>query len=98
MSTRTQRAFTLIELLVVISIIALLIALLLPALAGARATAHVSMCASQQRQLLIGARRYHSQTRGRRSATAAAGWRTSRRGPWPEPPPAPAAAGRSVRR
>lgn len=62
---RSKRSFTLIELLVVISIIALLIALLLPALAGARATAHVSMCASQQRQLLTGAHVFANDNDGR---------------------------------
>jgi len=44
------RAFTLIELLVVISIIALLIAVLLPALSGARESARVAACQSNQRQ------------------------------------------------
>jgi prepilin-type N-terminal cleavage/methylation domain-containing protein len=50
---RTPNAFTLIELLVVISVIALLLALLLPTLEGAREAAHRTVCASDQRQLLL---------------------------------------------
>lgn len=47
---KRHAGFTLIELLVVISIIALLIALLLPALSGARATARLSQCLTNQSQ------------------------------------------------
>lgn len=55
MKTRHFFAFTLIELLVVISIIALLIAILLPALAGARKSARRIACASNLRQIGVGA-------------------------------------------
>ena len=58
-TTHQRRAgFTLIELLVVISIIALLIAILLPALQSARATARATACASNLRQIGIGAAIY----------------------------------------
>ncbi|MFW6059422.1 MAG: type II secretion system protein [Phycisphaeraceae bacterium] len=52
------RGFTIVELLVVISIIALLVALLLPALQAARAAAQRAACASNLRQIGIGAATY----------------------------------------
>ena len=52
--------FTLIELLVVITIIAILIALLLPALSAARQAADVTLCASNERQIVL-AMQYYAQ-------------------------------------
>jgi prepilin-type N-terminal cleavage/methylation domain-containing protein len=64
-TSRTPRAFTLIELLLVVIIIALLISILLPALANARRSARVMICASQMRQIAIGQQAYQSDASGR---------------------------------
>ena len=61
---RSYSGFTLIELLVVISIIALLIALLMPTIKRSRHIARTTICASNFRQLVMGANEYHSDNRG----------------------------------
>ncbi len=48
---RERSAFTLIELLVVVAVLAILIAVLLPALGGARASAQLTVCKSNLRQI-----------------------------------------------
>src|SRR5438046_449604 len=55
---RDRGAFTLIEVLVVVAMIALLLAILLPSLQGARQQARTLACASNLRQLMIGAAFY----------------------------------------
>ncbi len=62
---RRPTAFTLIELLVVVSIIALLIAILLPALGAARNAAIRIQCASNVRQIHMGAAAYATDHNGR---------------------------------
>jgi prepilin-type N-terminal cleavage/methylation domain-containing protein/prepilin-type processing-associated H-X9-DG protein len=59
-----RRGFTLVELLVVISIIAILIALLLPALAAARQAAEVTLCTSNERQIVLGIQYYAQDYQG----------------------------------
>ena len=56
--SRSARGFTLVELLVVIAIIGILIALLLPAVQAAREAARRSQCASQLKQIGLGALNY----------------------------------------
>ena len=60
----TRRGFTLIELLVVVAIIALLISILLPSLDQAREQARRVVCASQMRQIALGATTYAIENTG----------------------------------
>ncbi|MCK6489138.1 MAG: type II secretion system GspH family protein [Planctomycetes bacterium] len=59
-----QRGFTLIELLVVIAIVAVLAGMLLPAVNLVRAAARQSVCASQQRQILLAVISYAGEQEG----------------------------------
>ncbi len=61
---RRPAAFTLIELLITIAIIALLIGILLPSLGAARRTVHAVACASNARQLALGALLYADDNAG----------------------------------
>jgi prepilin-type processing-associated H-X9-DG protein len=61
---RPMSGFTLVELLVVIGMIALLISMLLPALNKARRTAGITACASNLRQVAVGALMYANDNKG----------------------------------
>ena len=62
---RGRKAFTLVELLVVIGIIAVLIAILLPALRRAQEQAKRILCMNNHKQLLMAARLYAEDWKGR---------------------------------
>jgi len=59
-----RQAFTLIELLVVIGLLGLLMGLLLPALAKARASANVTLCKSNLRQMVLAFNAYATEQHG----------------------------------
>jgi len=61
---RRRVGFTLIELLVVVAIIAVLVAILLPSLSLARELARRTICASNQRQMLMGLMHYAYDNKG----------------------------------
>lgn len=49
-----RRAFSLIEVLVSVAVVAVLVSVLLPALSAARSAGRQAVCASNQRQLVLG--------------------------------------------
>lgn len=57
------RGFTLVELLIVIAIVAILIAMLIPAVSKARGVAHLTVCASNLRQLGVALTAYNTTSR-----------------------------------
>ena len=75
------KGFTLVELLVVIAIIALLVSILLPALNNAKQQAKLVVCASNQRQLVIGIQAYASEFEGKLPPSIQ-GWDDGGTPPW----------------
>ena len=70
-SSPYRRGFTLIELLVVVSIISVLVSILLPALGRAREQARISVCASNQHQIVLAVHLYGYDYDGRLPSVAA---------------------------
>ena len=73
---RRQRGFTLIELLVVIAIIAILAAILFPVFAQAREKARQVSCASNVKQMALGAKQYTADYDGKWVPNWAVWWGT----------------------
>ncbi|MCK4999180.1 MAG: type II secretion system protein [Anaerohalosphaera sp.] len=65
----TKKGFTLIELLVVISIIAMLLAILMPALGKVKDAARLTICKSNQHQLIIALATYAADNDGKYPAS-----------------------------
>lgn len=86
MLARRRFGFTLIELLVVIAIIAILAAILFPVFTKARASAQRSSCASNYKQIALGAQAYAEEYNGNYPPAYMGHWPW---GDWNDPPPAP---------